>query len=117
MTGLTPRQRQGLDFITGYIAAHGYSPSYTEIATALNLKSRSGTFRVVMELEERGKVRTIAGRSRSIVPTLSIPSPADLACLSDDQLHTLRRDLSMEITRRTHAKAIARADEIMGVGA
>lgn len=114
MMGLTPRQRQALDFIGGYIKANGCSPKYEEVSSAIGLKSRSGAYRVICELEERGAVITKAGRRRSILVVGPLPlSATELAELSDDQLHQQRRDLALEITRRTNAKAIARAEALM----
>jgi SOS-response transcriptional repressor LexA len=115
MMGLTTRQREALDYIGGYIRENRCSPKYEEIASAIGLRSRSGAYRVICELEERGAIVTKPGRRRSIlVVGPSLLGPADLETLTDDQLHQQRRDLAFEITRRTNAKAIARANEIVG---
>lgn len=64
--GVTPRQREALTFISAFIAQHGYSPSTEEIRAALGLKSKSGVHRLVHGLEERGEIRLLPNRTRSI---------------------------------------------------
>lgn len=66
MNGTTPQMQKALDFIEGYIASKGYSPSYREIADALGLRSPSGAYRLVEGLSERGKVSILPRKSRSI---------------------------------------------------
>lgn len=51
---LSARQQQILEFITGYIDAHGYSPSFREIASAVGLKSMSTVAYQVGELRRLG---------------------------------------------------------------
>jgi SOS-response transcriptional repressor LexA len=59
--------RDLLDFIESYQRANGgVSPNYAEMAAALQLKSKSGINRLLMELRERGFVRTIPNRPRAI---------------------------------------------------
>lgn len=76
--GLTPRQRQTQDFIEAYLAAHGYSPSFDEIGEHLGIR-KGNVHRLVHELEERGHIRLIPGRPRSIT-LCGAPygAPADL---------------------------------------
>lgn len=62
----TPRQRELLEFIRGYIEEHGSAPSVQEMAAALGLDSKSSAFRMIGALEERGWVHRIRGRSRAI---------------------------------------------------
>ena len=64
--GLTPKQARCLEFIRGYIWAHGYSPSYAEIRDAMGQASKSNAHAVVCSLKERGHVTTLPGRNRSI---------------------------------------------------
>jgi repressor LexA len=64
--GTTKRQADALTFITGFIASHGYSPSYTEIGDALGIKGRGRIHELVAALEERGLVRKLPHRARSI---------------------------------------------------
>ncbi len=64
--GLTAQQRSALDFLRAYIDEHGESPSFDQIKTALNLKSKSGISRLIDGLEVRGYVRHLHNRQRSI---------------------------------------------------
>lgn len=64
--GLTRMQSRALAFIERYIAQHSISPTYDEIAAELGLASKSGVNRLVTGLEQRGRVRKLAGRARGI---------------------------------------------------
>ena len=66
MFGLTKQQRIALNFITRYIKRNGYSPSYSEIGEELELSGRASIMRLVNCLEERGAIRKLEGRHRSI---------------------------------------------------
>lgn len=65
MMGLTAKQQECLEFIIGYVAHKRIAPSYSEIATALGISSKSGVVRLMLALEERGLVRPIARRARA----------------------------------------------------
>lgn len=64
--GLTRRELEARNFIAGYIREHGISPAYSEIASNLGIKSKSGIVRIVSALEERGHIVRLARRNRSI---------------------------------------------------
>lgn len=66
--GITPKMRQCLDFIRAYQADHGYPPNYVEIAAGIGLstKSKSAVNRLLISLEERGRIKRISGCARSI---------------------------------------------------
>jgi repressor LexA len=66
VSGLTKRQSTAYRFIKSYTERAGYSPSYGEIADALNLRSKSGVHRVIHGLTERGLISQLPNRSRSI---------------------------------------------------
>lgn len=67
MLGLTPRQRECLDFIFNFSVEHGYSPSFREMAAAMGLASTSGVHRLVLALEKRGYIRRLPRADRSII--------------------------------------------------
>ncbi len=50
----TKRQKEVLDFITGYIERHGYEPSYQQIAWQLGVSSKAGIAKHVKSLEKQG---------------------------------------------------------------
>lgn len=64
--GFTPQQRAALEFIKGYIAQNGVSPTFAEISDALTLNSKSGVHRLLQGLSERGAVSYLPHRHRSI---------------------------------------------------
>lgn len=67
---VTPRQKEVLDFIAMYCDEQGgISPSFDEIKDYVGLRSKSGVHRIVMALEERGLIRRLENRARSIILT------------------------------------------------
>lgn len=64
--GITRKQQRILSFIQEYIFEHNVSPSYSEIAAALEISSKSIVYRTIRALEERGAITTLPGRNRSI---------------------------------------------------
>ena len=65
--GLTPKQIDLYRYLLEYSAAKpGQSPSYDEMADHLGLSSKSGVCRLIDCLEERGFLRRLRGRARSL---------------------------------------------------
>src|SRR3546814_5654733 len=65
--GMTARQLETLAYIDAYQqASGGVSPSFAEIRDRLGLEARSGVFRLVDALEERGHIRRLRHRARAI---------------------------------------------------
>lgn len=63
---LTKKQHKLLLFIAEKIEKQGVSPSYDEMRDALELKSKSGIFRMLNALEERGFIRRLPHRARAL---------------------------------------------------
>ncbi|HYP13224.1 MAG TPA: transcriptional repressor LexA, partial [Bryobacteraceae bacterium] len=63
---LTKRQKEVLDFLIQFIESHGYSPSYEEIATGLELASLATVHKHVAALESKSYVRRGFNQSRSL---------------------------------------------------
>lgn len=63
---LTRRQKEFLDFLVGFTDSNGYSPSYEEIASALDLASLATVHKHVSALEMKGYVRRGFNQSRSL---------------------------------------------------
>lgn len=63
---MTRKQSDCLRFIARYIEANNQPPSIAEIMVACALKSKSGAARLVDALEERGFIRRLKYRARSI---------------------------------------------------
>jgi repressor LexA len=65
--GLTPTQAKALEFIKGFIAERGYSPSFREIMVGLGYESTCSVHRVLQMLVERGHIAYQRARRRSLV--------------------------------------------------
>jgi repressor LexA len=63
---LTPRQKELLDFLTAFIDANGYSPSYEEIAAGLKLASLATVHKHVSSLERKNYLKRLHNQSRSL---------------------------------------------------
>lgn len=79
---LTRRQRAILDFITAFLERHGYAPSMEEIARHFGIVSLNAVHKHLRVLEERGFIRRLAGRARSIqLQGAESPAPVRLPLL------------------------------------
>jgi len=63
---ITRRQREVYDFISRFVAEHGYSPSFDEIGTGLKLSSLATVHKHITNLEKKGLLTRDYNRSRSI---------------------------------------------------
>jgi repressor LexA len=63
---LTRRQKEVMDFLSSFIQKHGYSPSYDEIATGLNLASLATVHKHIQALEAKQYLRRSYNHSRSL---------------------------------------------------
>jgi repressor LexA len=75
---LTRKQMDLLRFINDRVARDGVPPSFDEMKTALDLRSKSGIHRLITALEERGFIRRLAHRARAI-EILRLPDNLDAA--------------------------------------
>lgn len=68
--GLTQKMRDTLDFIIKHMKeSDGVSPSISEICSGTGIKSRGNVHANLRRLEERGYIKTLSKRSRSITVT------------------------------------------------
>jgi SOS-response transcriptional repressor LexA len=79
----TKKQKELLDFITAFIAEHGYSPSYREIMTSLNYTSVATVALHVGNLIKRGHLRK---RDRSARSLEVVSSPELLEQLKSNEV-------------------------------
>lgn len=63
---LTKRQKEILDFIESFLDAHGYSPSFEEIAESFGYRSLATVHEHLSNLEAKGYIRKNYNESRSI---------------------------------------------------
>jgi len=64
--GLTAQQLKLFNFINNYISKNTISPSYDEMMVAVGLKSKCGIYTKIKQLEQRGWLRKLPGKTRSI---------------------------------------------------
>ena len=63
---LTKRQKDFLDFLAGFLEKHGYSPSYEEIASGMNLASLATVHKHMLSLEAKHYLKRGFNQSRSL---------------------------------------------------
>lgn len=63
---LTKRQKEFLDFLSGFLEKKGYSPSYEEIADGLNLASLATVHKHILALEAKQYLKRGFNQSRSL---------------------------------------------------
>lgn len=63
---MTERQKMVLEFIELYIKMKGFPPSYMDIATGLNLRSKSNIHRLVHDLKDKGLLQIKPHMVRSL---------------------------------------------------
>lgn len=66
--GTTRQEKRLYDFIVAYNNEKGYPPSFQEMTDGVGLRSKSGIHRLIVALEERGKIARLRNRARSVVP-------------------------------------------------
>lgn len=65
-TGLTPEQSRLLEYIASFSDREEHCPSYEQMKKAMGLASKSGIHRLIQALHERGAIRRLPNRARSI---------------------------------------------------
>ena len=63
---LTIKQKKLLEYINSFQKKNGVTPSYEEMKSALDLKSKSGIHRLILALEERGFLKRLAHKARAL---------------------------------------------------
>ena len=74
-SGLTPKQKELLDFIQGYSNENGYAPSQQEIASHFQFKSLGTVQNYLVRLERQGVLHKSlnARRGMQVLPSPSLP--------------------------------------------
>jgi repressor LexA len=73
---ITKRQKEILEYLRAFLLEEGYSPTLEEIAKHFGLASLNGVYKHLKVLEERGFIRRLSNRARSI-QILDSTSPPD----------------------------------------
>ena len=87
---LTKKQALIVEFLRDYLAAHGVSPTYREIMTALGLSSVSAVAEHIDNLVAKGVVQKVPGAARSL--ELVTPDHPETYELFLTRLHTATPD-------------------------
>ena len=104
--GLTSAQKQAYDFILSAHSRTGIPPSYDELRQELGLKSKSGVYRIIMSLCERGYIKKLAHRARSLTPIpQTFTSDREIVALADIK----------ELAERAHFGEIPAQTAISGI--
>ena len=90
---LTKKQLELLIFLEKKITQSAIPPSFEEMKSALNLKSKSGIHRLISALEERGFLRRLPHRARSIEILKSYKS---ISKLSENNFHQINLNKKSE---------------------
>ncbi len=94
---MTPRTHD-LTTVIAALGRDGVSPSYQELAQALNLASRACVHRLVRQAEREGLVERLPGRARTL--RLVEPAVIDVGRIGDAALGELQRRVAAELDRR-----------------
>jgi repressor LexA len=81
MKGLTPKQREILQFIQNFIDLHHYSPSYREIMDHFDLNSPGSVYKHIRTLQRKGVLIADKHCHRSLLPvqqSQSVPQSFDI---------------------------------------
>ncbi|MEE9167814.1 MAG: transcriptional repressor LexA [Candidatus Neomarinimicrobiota bacterium] len=63
---VTKRQKEVLDYLKGYLAEHGYSPTFDEIGHAFGFSSKGTVYKHIKALQEKRLIRHEWNRTRAI---------------------------------------------------
>jgi len=63
---ITRRQKEVLEFVSGFVQRNGYSPSFEEIARGLDLRSLATVHKHITNLQRKGLLARGHNRSRSL---------------------------------------------------
>jgi len=69
---LTKKQKELFDYLIKYISENSISPSFEEMKTAINLKSKSGIHRLITSLEQRGFIKRLKHKARAMEITRNL---------------------------------------------
>jgi len=89
---LTKKQLELLIFLEKKITLSSIPPSFEEMKSALNLKSKSGIHRLISALEERGFLRRLPHRARSIEILKSYKSISKLSKNNFNQINLNKKN-------------------------
>ena len=81
---LTKKQKELYGFLKDYIKKSGISPSFEEMKTALNLKSKSGIHTLITNLEQRGFIKRLKHKARAMQ---ILKNPQDMNSTNENNIN------------------------------
>jgi len=121
---LTQKQRDLLIFIHGYTQETGLSPSFDEMRSGLELKSKSGIHRLINALVERGFLERLPNKARALevkkLPENSMPRSVPRAKSAPRPANNIGEGLAEvplygRIAAGTPIEAVRHEQEMIGV--
>ena len=111
---LTKKQKELFDYLSDYIRKNNISPSFEEMKSAVNLKSKSGIHRLITSLEQRGFIKRLKHRARAmeIIKSFNKLSGSIVKNQSED---TISIPLIGSIAAGNAIEAIENSDEFISV--
>tara|TARA_B100000029_G_C17599528_1_gene965296 strand:- start:4135 stop:4773 length:639 start_codon:yes stop_codon:yes gene_type:complete len=111
---LTKKQKELFDYLSDYIGKNNISPSFEEMKSAVNLKSKSGIHRLITSLEQRGFIKRLKHRARAmeIIKSFNKLSGSIVKNQSKD---TISIPLIGSIAAGNAIEAIENSDEFISV--
>src|SRR6266446_6634769 len=76
----TQRQKEVLDYITRFLAKHGYEPSYAQIARNFGVSSKATIAKHISALEKRGLIKREHEPGRFTLAVKVEDAPANAIC-------------------------------------
>src|SRR5260370_17820572 len=76
----TQRQKEVLDYITRFLAKHGYEPSYAQIARNFGVSSKPTIAKHISALEKRGLIKREHDPARFTLAVKVEDAPANAIC-------------------------------------
>ncbi|GAB4272013.1 MAG: transcriptional repressor LexA [Deferrisomatales bacterium] len=78
---LTPKQKRVLEFVVGYVEAHGFAPTQQEIAQAFGFRSLGTVQNYLVRLERQGFLKRTWNAKRALEVVDSEPSENEVPLL------------------------------------
>lgn len=103
MMGATQKQDQLLGSIKAYVESRGVAPTFEEMRQRMQLGSKSGIYRMVLALEERGLIRRLPNRARAIEVVAEGSRDAATPVTTDKALAALLRPEQIEYINKMAA--------------
>jgi len=64
--GMTPKEKTVLEFLISFNAKQGYFPTYNEMISSMNFKSKASIHRLIKGLVDKQYIDRMPSRSRAI---------------------------------------------------